>query len=102
MEELTRLQIVKQFKNLNIRYNQQLQYMVSFAAKIFKTPIASITLVDKDTQWVKISKGLNFEQSPRALSFCTHAIKRKASLLYMIHCRMRALIKAPMLWMGLR
>lgn len=83
MEELTRLQIVKQFKNLNIRYNQQLQYMVSFAAKIFKTPIASITLIDKDTQWVKISKGLNFEQSPRALSFCTHAIKRKS--VFIVH-----------------
>jgi len=87
MKELTRQQIVKQFKDLNLRYNQQLQYMVSFAAKIFKTPIASITLIGKDTQWIKLSKGLNFEQTPRALSFCTHAIKRKS--VFIVHDTMQ-------------
>ena len=78
MKELTRQQIVKQFKDLNLRYNAQLQYTVSCAAKVFKTPMASITLIDKDTQWIKISMGLNADQTPRALSFCTHAIERKS------------------------
>jgi len=79
--EAARLQMVKQFDRLNLQYNQQLQYMVTFAARIFRTPIASITLIDDDIQWIKISKGFHTEQTPRALSFCTHAIKRKGLMI---------------------
>jgi PAS domain S-box-containing protein len=80
MNEELRLQVVKQFERLNLKYDQELQDTISIAAKICQTPISSITILDKDTQWLKIKKGVSFDQTPRNHSFCTHAIKRKALL----------------------
>ena len=44
------------------------------AASIFKTPMASITLVDRDRQWFKSSYGLDAVESSRETSFCSHAV----------------------------
>lgn len=74
--EAARLKIVRQFDKLNLQYNQQLHYMVKCAARIFQTPLASITLIDDDVQWIRVRKGFDTEQTPRSLSFCTHAIKQ--------------------------
>jgi sigma-B regulation protein RsbU (phosphoserine phosphatase) len=41
---------------------------------ILQVPMAYISLVDADRQWFKSSKGLNVIQTPRAISFCGHAI----------------------------
>jgi sigma-B regulation protein RsbU (phosphoserine phosphatase) len=41
---------------------------------ILKVPMAYISLVDADRQWFKSSTGLNVIQTPRAISFCGHAI----------------------------
>ena len=44
------------------------------AASIFNTPMASITLVDRDRQWFKSSYGLDAVESSRETSFCSHAV----------------------------
>jgi PAS domain S-box-containing protein len=79
-EERLRLQVVKQFEQLNIKYDQDLKYIISIAAKICRVHISSITILDKDTQWLKIKQGLNFDQIPRNLSFCKYTIKRRGLL----------------------
>jgi GAF domain-containing protein len=48
--------------------------ITSLAAVLFDTPMASITLVDRDRQWFKARVGLNASQTPREESFCSHAI----------------------------
>jgi PAS domain S-box-containing protein len=78
MNEELRQKVVKQFEKLNLQYNRELQETVSFAAKLCQTPVSLITLLDKDTQWVKLKKGLNIDRVPRELSFCTNVIKRKS------------------------
>jgi len=81
MNEELRQKIVKQFEKLDLQYNRELQQTVAFAAKLCQTPISLITLLDKDTQWIKVKKGLNIDRIPRELSFCTHVIERKRLLI---------------------
>ncbi len=50
IDESTRVKVVKQFASLSLKYNQQLNHIVSTATKVFKTPIAFITLIDDETQ----------------------------------------------------
>lgn len=44
------------------------------AKSLFSTPIAAISLIDKDRQWFKASVGLDVSETPRNASFCAHAI----------------------------
>jgi diguanylate cyclase (GGDEF)-like protein len=48
--------------------------LVHFLASACGTPIAAISLVDGDRQWFKASVGLTFQETPRNISFCGHAI----------------------------
>ncbi len=77
MNEALRVQAVKQFEKLDLEYNQELQRTIAFAAKICKTPVSSITLIDNDTQWIKVNIGLDISQTTRQESICRYTIKRK-------------------------
>jgi len=49
--------------------------IVKAAAKKFGVPIALISLIDSDRQWFKARHGLKATETPRTISFCTHAIQ---------------------------
>jgi GAF domain-containing protein len=51
------------------------------AKAIFGVPVALITLVDKDRQWFKARIGIDVTETPRASSFCAHAILRENALI---------------------
>jgi len=44
------------------------------AAATFGVPIALVSLVDHDRQWFKSRVGLGLAETPRPLSFCSHAV----------------------------
>jgi hypothetical protein len=39
------------------------------------TPIALVSFVDRDRQWLKAQQGLGFKETPRSIAFCDHAIR---------------------------
>ena len=49
--------------------------IVREAASYFGSPIALISLVDSHRQWFKARVGLDVQEMPRTISFCTHAIR---------------------------
>lgn len=51
------------------------------AAQICGTPIALISLVDTNRQWFKSKVGLNIQQTPRDMAFCTHTILKSEILI---------------------
>ena len=73
MSETVRVQAVKQFEQFDLQFDSELQELVAMASEICDTPIALITLLDEDTQWLKVRRGIDVESAPRNISFCTYA-----------------------------
>jgi EAL domain-containing protein (putative c-di-GMP-specific phosphodiesterase class I)/GGDEF domain-containing protein len=66
--ELVRLNILDTPAELNF------DAIAELAAKLFKAPIALISLVDSNRQWFKSKVGLEADKTLRTVSFCGHAI----------------------------
>jgi len=49
--------------------------LVDLAAMICGCPFAGISFIDEDRQWFKAGHHLPFKETPRDISFCSHAIK---------------------------
>ena len=46
----------------------------------FGVPVALVSLVDADRQWFKSREGLDVPETPRSISFCTHAVEARDML----------------------
>lgn len=51
-----------------------LDAIVREAADLFDTPIAAISIVDHERQYFPVKVGLDASETPRAASFCAHAM----------------------------
>ena len=65
-------QYLKQFPGLT----NKLQDIVALASQITGVPVAFITLLDKEIQWITVKHGFPVDQMPRSTSFCTHTIEQ--------------------------
>ena len=77
-DEAKRQQAVDRSGVLKLGRHPGLQDIVDEAAKYFRTPIAAITIIDRDRQWFAARVGIETEETPRAVSFCAHTILRPA------------------------
>lgn len=79
--ESRRQQALDQLEVLDTPAEEAFDGLVRAAAALCGTPVALISLIDRERQWFKASVGLQgVQETPREISFCTHAIERPTLL----------------------
>lgn len=73
--EAKRLSAVNSFEVLDSAAESEFDDLVSLAAMIFNVPISTVTILDAHRQWFKAAVGISVKETPRDISFCTHAIE---------------------------
>jgi GAF domain-containing protein len=75
VNETARLAALRGLDILDTAPEQHFDHLADLAAEILDTPMALVSLVDEDRQWFKASHGLRATETPRAWSFCDHAVQ---------------------------
>jgi PAS domain S-box-containing protein len=75
--EETRLEALRELEILDTASEPEFDDLALIASQICGTPIAMVTLVDRDRQWFKSHVGTEVQQTPRDVAFCAHAILQR-------------------------
>ncbi|MEQ9448248.1 MAG: sensor domain-containing phosphodiesterase, partial [Rhodospirillaceae bacterium] len=76
--EAARLEALAFLDVLDTPPEGQFDDIVRLAAYVCGTPIALVSLIDRERQWFKARFGLDARETPRAVSFCGHAINQSS------------------------
>jgi len=79
--EQQRLKDLYSFNILDSQQEEDYEDLVHLVSDICNCPMASITFIDKDRQWFKATKNIDFPEGNRGDSFCGHAILEKEVLI---------------------
>lgn len=74
-DEPARLAALKRLAVLDTPAEEPFEHVVSLVRSILNVPIAAVSLIDADRQWFKARAGLTPTETPRSVSFCSHAIE---------------------------
>jgi phosphoribosyl 1,2-cyclic phosphodiesterase len=58
---------------------RMLDAIVNLAAELFSVPVVAVTLIDRERQWFKASRGLTARETPRDESFCAHVVANRTA-----------------------
>jgi GAF domain-containing protein len=72
--EPDRLAALQELRILDTPAEERFDRLTRIARDLFQVPIALVSLVDAKRQWFKSKIGLDASETPRAISFCGHAI----------------------------
>jgi diguanylate cyclase (GGDEF)-like protein len=78
--EANRLQALEAYNVLDSESEDSFDRITRLASYALRVPIALVSLVDENRQWFKSRQGLGAEETPRDISFCTHAIQKNCPL----------------------
>lgn len=75
-DETARLKALHALKILDTGAEHVFDRLTRLACMALDVPIALVSLVDSERQWLKSKQGLSVCESDRSVSFCTHAIQQ--------------------------
>lgn len=79
--EQDRLNTVYSYQILDTLPEKDFDDITILASEICQTPIASISIIDADRQWLKSKVGMLSQETPREITFCGHAINKADEIL---------------------
>lgn len=74
INESARLKAVQAYQLLDTLPENDFDTITSLVSNVIEVPISLVTLLDTDRNFLKSHHGVPFNESPRAISFCGHAI----------------------------
>lgn len=74
--EQERLAALRRYEILDTPPELDFDDLTGLAARVCATPIALLTLIDEERQWVKARVGLEITETPRDIAFCSYAIQQ--------------------------
>jgi len=80
-DEPARIAALRRLDVLDTAVEEPFEKIVTLVRTVLAVPIATVTLVDRDRQWFKAKRGLEADQTPRSMSFCTHTIQQREPLI---------------------
>lgn len=72
--EEKRLEALRRYALMDTPREAAFERMVKMAARIYRVPIAMVTLMDRERHWFKASVGVDLTENARALSFCDYTL----------------------------
>lgn len=73
--EKVRLEEVARFLELDFDKSSEFQEIVDLAAQLCEKPVALITLLGEEYNWLKVKSGTDIDVMPRETSFCQYGIQ---------------------------
>jgi diguanylate cyclase (GGDEF)-like protein len=75
-DEEARLAALRRYEINEPSDNRPFQRIVELIQQVIGVPMAAVTLIDAETQWLKAARGLAFGETPREDAFCNHTIRQ--------------------------
>lgn len=76
LDEPARLSALRRYDVLDTPAEEPFDKITSLVRSVLKVPISAVSLIDSDRQWFKSRQGLDASETPRSVSFCSHAIQK--------------------------
>lgn len=80
-DEEERIKALRSLNLLDTGPEARFDRIVRLASRLFGAPMVFVSLIDRDRQWFKARVGIDVPQTPRDISFCSHAILHDTPLI---------------------